>query len=98
MVPLGSQSGTSIKTMPHVSHLASKKIKVLLTRAALSAIRHNTNIGHCYLRKKAGRKQERLIVNSVRNRLIHRILQLLEVEIFIRLTVKIRWIKKVHEY
>jgi hypothetical protein len=37
MTPFGSHSGASIKTMPHVSHLPNKKIKVLLTQAAHQA-------------------------------------------------------------
>ncbi|MDR0582150.1 MAG: IS110 family transposase [Prevotellaceae bacterium] len=44
LAPFGSQSGTSIKTAPHVSHIADKKIKVLLTQAARSAIRFDPDI------------------------------------------------------
>jgi hypothetical protein len=54
MVPFGRQSGFSIKTTPHVSHLADKKIKVLLTQAALCAISHDENIRQYYQRKKGG--------------------------------------------
>jgi hypothetical protein len=56
-----------------VRMLALVELRLLLTQAALCAIRHDTNIGHCYQRKKAAGKQYQLIVNSIRNRLIHRI-------------------------
>jgi transposase len=73
MAPFGSLSGTSIHITPHVSHLANKKIKALLTQAALSAIRHDNNISEYYQRKKNEGKNDWLIVNNVRNKLVHRI-------------------------
>jgi transposase len=76
MAPFGRQSGSSIKTAPHVSHLADRKIKALLTQAALSAIRHDENIRQYYQRKKADGKDDRLIVNNIRSKLIHRIFAL----------------------
>jgi transposase len=76
MAPFGKESGTSIKTGPHVSHLADKKIKVLLTQAALCAVKHDSNIKRYYQRKKEEGKNERLILNNVRNKLIHRIFAL----------------------
>jgi transposase len=44
LAPFGSQSGSTIKTSPHVSRLADKKIKVLLIQAMLCALRHAPNI------------------------------------------------------
>jgi transposase len=76
MAPFGKQSGTSIHTKPHVSHLADKKIKVLLTQAAKCAIRHDPNIRHYYERKLAEGKNEWLIINNIRNKMIHRIFAL----------------------
>jgi transposase len=73
MAPFGKESGTSIKTGPHVSHLADKKIKVLLTRAALCAVIYDPNIRRYYQRKEEEEKNKRLIINNVRNKLIHRI-------------------------
>jgi hypothetical protein len=55
-----------------VSRLADKKIKVLLTQAALCALRHAPNIRLYYQRKKQAGKNERLIINNIRNKLIHR--------------------------
>jgi hypothetical protein len=56
-----------------VSRLANKKIKVLLTQAALCAVRHDANIRRYYLRKMADGKPEWLIINNIRGKLIHRI-------------------------
>jgi transposase len=76
MAPFGRQSGSSIKTAPHVRHLADKKIKVLLTQAALCAISHDENIRQYYQRKKADGKEYGLIIKNVINTLIHRIFAL----------------------
>ena len=73
MAPFGKQSGTSINTKPRVSRLADKKIKVLLTQAAKCAIRYDTNIRCYYGRKKAEGKNDWLIINNIRNKMIHRI-------------------------
>lgn len=71
--PFGKQSGTSINVKPCVSDLANKKIKVLLTQAAKSAIIHDQNIRRYYERKLAEGKNRWLIVNNIRNKMIHRI-------------------------
>jgi transposase len=86
--PFGSQSGTSINVAPHVSHPADKKIKVLLTRAALCAIRHNTNIGRYYRRKKTEGKNDRLTVNNIRNKLVHRIFAIIRTGNFYQVDFK----------
>jgi hypothetical protein len=78
MAPFGKQSGTSIKTQPHVSHLANKQIKVLLTQAAKSAVRYDPNIRDYYQRKIAEGKNKWLVINNVRNKLIHRIFALVK--------------------
>ena len=71
MAPFGKQSGTSIKTGPHVSHLANKRIKTLLTQAAQCAIRHNSDLKQYYTRKVAEGKNKWIVLNNVRNKLIH---------------------------
>jgi len=73
MAPFGKQSGTSINTRAKVSNLAAKKIKMLLTQAAQCAIRYDPNIRQYYLRKLAEGKEKWLIINNVRNKMIHRI-------------------------
>jgi transposase len=73
MAPFGKQSGTSIHSQPHVSHLANKKIKVLLTQAAKCAVIHDPNMRQYYERMLAKGKNKWLVINNVRNKLIHRI-------------------------
>jgi transposase len=78
MAPFGKQSGTSVKTQPHVSRLANRQIKVLLTQAAKCAIRYDPNIRNYYQRKTAEGKNGWLVINNVRNKLIHRIFALVK--------------------
>jgi transposase len=78
MAPFGKQSGTSIKTKPHVSRLADKRIKTLLTQAVKCAIQHDANIKQYYERKIAQGKNEWVIINNLRNKMIHRIFALVQ--------------------
>jgi transposase len=73
MAPFGRQSGTSLNCKPRVSKCADKKIKVLLTQAAKCAINYDINIRRYYERKLSEGKHSWLIVNNVRNKMIHRI-------------------------
>jgi transposase len=73
MAPFARQSGTSINRKPRVSAIANKKIKVLLTQAAKCAINYDENIRQYYLRKKEEGKDSWLIINNIRNKMIHRI-------------------------
>jgi transposase len=76
MAPFGRQSGTSIRAKPRVSHIADKKLKVLLTQAAKSAVQYDPNIREYYQRKLAEGKKNWLVMNNIRNKLIHRIFAL----------------------
>jgi transposase len=71
LAPFGKQSGSSISGKPHVSHLANKKIKVLLTQAAKCAIQHNPQLKAYYERKIAEGKNKWLVLNNVRSKLVH---------------------------
>ncbi|GHT25705.1 IS110 family transposase [Bacteroidia bacterium] len=82
MAPFGRQSGTALNTHPHVSHLANKKIKKLLTQAALCAMRHDKNMRQYYERKRAEGKHEGVIINNVRNKLIHCIFAVVRSKVF----------------
>ncbi|MDR3118527.1 MAG: IS110 family transposase [Mediterranea sp.] len=76
MAPFGRQSGSSIRTKPHVSRLANIKLKVLLTQAARCAVRYDLGLKTYYERKRAEGKDDSLVINNVRNKLIHRIFAL----------------------
>ena len=70
--PFGNQSGTVDKGN-HISRLANKDLKVLLTLCARSAALHNKELSAYYRRKIAGGKKDRVVINNIRNKLIQRI-------------------------
>lgn len=72
VVPFKNDSGTSIKGRTKISHLANKKIKTLLTQAARTCVMHDSDMKAYYQRKRAEGKIDRIIINNVRNKLIHR--------------------------
>jgi len=82
MAPFGKQSGTTLKTKPHVSHLANKKIKSLLTQAAKCAVRFDPNMRRYYDRKRMEGKNNWLVINNVRNKLIHRMFALVRNKLY----------------
>jgi transposase len=73
VVPFEQSSGTSLNKRPRVHHMANKTIKKLLHMAAMSAITHDEEIRHYYLRKVEEGKSKMLVINNVRNKLIHRV-------------------------
>ena len=70
--PFANQSGTVDKGT-RISHLANKELKVLLTQCARCAARHNAEIQAYYQRKKAEGKKDSVVINNIRNKLVHRI-------------------------
>lgn len=73
VVPFDHSSGKSIKGKPRVSHLAHKGIKYLLHMAAISVIRLGGELSDYFIRKVASGKNKMLILNAIRNKLVHRI-------------------------
>ena len=72
VVPFECSSGQR-KGRPHVSHQANKRVKKLLHLAALSAVRYCHQLKAYYERKVAEGKNKMLVLNNVRNKLVHRI-------------------------
>jgi transposase len=70
--PFPNESGT-IDKGSHISHVANKELKVLLSQCAVSAIQHNKELAAYAQRKIAAGKSKRLVINNVRNKLIQRI-------------------------
>jgi transposase len=62
MAPFGRQSGTSVKTQPHVSHPANRQIKALLIQAAKCAVRYDPKLRTYYQRKTAEGKNSWLVL------------------------------------
>jgi hypothetical protein len=56
-----------------VSHQANKGVKTLVHLAALTAIRYNTDMKTYYDRKVNEGKNKMLVINAVRNKLVHRV-------------------------
>lgn len=73
VVPFDHSSGKSIKGKPRVSHLAHKGIKHLLHMAAISVIRLGGELSDYFIRKVGDGKNKMLILNAIRNKLVHRI-------------------------
>ena len=72
VVPFERSSGQR-KGRPGVSHRANKRVKTLLHLAALTAVRYCQQTRAYYERKVAEGKNKMLVLNNVRNKLIHRI-------------------------
>ncbi len=73
IAPFPYQSDTSIKGKAKVSHLANKKLKSIINMCAISAIQHNPEIKHYYLKRVSQGKNKMSTINIVRNKLIARV-------------------------
>jgi len=71
--PFEYSSGSSIKGKTRVSHFADKKMKALLTTAAVVAKQHDPEIKQYYDKKIKEGKNEWLVKNNVRNKLLARV-------------------------
>jgi transposase len=73
VAPFKNESGTSIRGKTRTSHLANRKIKSLLTMAAISAINHQPELKAKYERKIKEGKAKMVALNMIRFELIERI-------------------------
>jgi transposase len=73
VAPFKNESGTSIRGKTRTSHLANKKIKSLLTMAAISAINHQSELKDKYQKKLQQGKAKMVALNMIRFELIERI-------------------------
>ena len=73
VAPFEHQSGTSIRGGTRVSHLANKQMKKLLHMAALSVVSGKGEMADYYHRKVAQGKNKMLVLNAIRNKIIHRV-------------------------
>ena len=71
VVPFEHRSGTSVYSKERISLLADRHLKAILTCAANSAVRYNPALRAYYMRKREAGTPHRLIINNVRNKLIH---------------------------
>ncbi len=68
---LMGQSGIRSGTM-RVSHMANKKIKSLLSNGVAAAIRFDPQLRQYYKRKLAEGKKKGVVLNNLKNKLVHR--------------------------
>lgn len=73
VAPFEHSSGTSLKGKVRISHLANKKLKSLLTMAAISAIQHDPELKAKYEQKIKEGKAKMCVLNIIRAKLIERV-------------------------
>jgi transposase len=73
LAPFEHSSGTSIRGKTKTSHLANKKLKSLLTMAAISAIQHDPELKLKYEQKVKEGKPKMSALNIIRVKLVERI-------------------------
>lgn len=74
VAPFAKESGTSVRGKPRVSNFANKSLKKLLHMAAMAAISSNTELKAYYERKVAEGKNKMLVLNAIRNKILHRLM------------------------
>jgi transposase len=73
VAPFEFRSGTSIRGKTRVSHQARKRLKSLIHMGTMSAIQVKGDLQDYYQRKLGEGKHTMLVLNAVRNKLIHRV-------------------------
>jgi transposase len=73
VVPFEHTSGKSVRVKPRVHYMANKKLKKQLHMCALSAITSDPELKHYFERKVAEGKSKMLVINNIRNKIVHRI-------------------------
>lgn len=73
LAPFEHSSGKSVRGKTRVSHRAHKDLKTLLHMCAVGAISRKGEMQDFYLRKVAQGKNKMLVLNAVRNKLVHRV-------------------------
>ena len=73
VAPFEHSSGTSVRGRTRVSHMANKVLKRMLHLGAMSVISRDPELREYYKRKVAQGKNKMLVINAVRNKIIHRL-------------------------
>jgi transposase len=73
VVPFEHTSGKSVRSKPKVHYMANKKLKRQLHMCALSAITSDPELKNYFNRKVKEGKSKMLVINNVRNKLVHRL-------------------------
>lgn len=78
VAPFKNESGTSVRGRAKTSHLANRKIKSLLTMAAISAINYDPQLKAKYAEKLQEGKAKMVALNIIRFKLIERIFSVIK--------------------
>lgn len=73
VAPFEYTSGSSIRGKTRISHLADKELKTVLHLATMSAISRPGELRDYFVRKVKEGKNKMLVINAIRNKLIHRV-------------------------
>ena len=73
IAPFEYSSGVSVRGKTRISHLADKSLKTMLHLSALSAISRPGELRDYFTRKVAEGKNKMLVLNAIRNKLVHRV-------------------------
>lgn len=73
IAPFEHTSGRSIRGKTRVSHFANKKLKKLLHLVALSVLGKDRDLSNYYARKLSEGKTKMIVINAIRNKIIHRL-------------------------
>lgn len=80
VVPFDHQSGSSLRYRPKVSPFADKSLKSILHLGAMSVIQLDNDLGKYYRRKVSEGKNKMLVLNNIRNKIIHLIFAVINSE------------------
>ena len=78
VVPFDHQSGSSLRYRPKVSPFSDKSLKSILHLGAMSVIKLENDLARYYRRKVLEGKNKMLVLNNVRNKIIHLIFAVLK--------------------
>lgn len=73
VVPFEYTSGKSVKGRPRVHYMANKKLKKQLHMCALTASYNDPETKTYFERKVAEGKSKMLVINNIRNKLVHKV-------------------------
>jgi transposase len=73
VAPFEHTSGSSIRGKSRVSNFANKRLKKLLHMVAMSTLTKDRELSHYYQRKVSEGKSRMLVINAIRNKILHRL-------------------------
>ncbi|MEZ4933328.1 MAG: IS110 family transposase [Saprospiraceae bacterium] len=72
VAPFKNESGTSVRKGTRVSFYANRKLKSFLNFGAMNAVKADPQLRAYYQKKTAEKNSKMLVLNAVRNKLVHR--------------------------